>query len=149
MAIKQTQARPNYLGIKSWVWPRGYKLERYLYSLHRVTGLWLLFFVLVHLISIGIFQIRGENVFASTIIMFQNQWWRTLAFVTLAALSYHALDGVRLILQQLGFALGKPSPPIFPYRDELRRHRPVMFVILVIAAIFTFALLADFFAGGW
>ena len=147
--MKQTRTIPNRLGVKGWAWAGKYKLERYLYTFHRITGLLLLLFVLVHLISIVIFRIRGQNVFAGVIIMFQNPWWRVLAFIAVAAFTLHALNGIRLGMQQLGFTLGKPNPPIYPYTDALRRNRWLMVVIIAIAVMFAFALLLDFFAGGW
>ena len=48
--MKQIQPRQNYLGVGGWIWAGRYGLERYLYLLHRVTGLGLILFVIVHLI---------------------------------------------------------------------------------------------------
>ena len=149
MEMKLIHTRPHYLGVKGWAWAIRYKLERYLYILHRLTGLWLFLFVLVHLITIVDLRIQGRNVFAGIVIMFQNPWWRAFAVLAIAALSYHALNGVRLILQQLGFTLGRPMPAIFPYTDALRRKRPVTVGIMTAAAVFIFALLLDFLVGGW
>jgi succinate dehydrogenase/fumarate reductase cytochrome b subunit len=149
MALKQTHTIPNQPGVIGWGFARRYKLERNLYTLHHLTGLILLLFILLHLVSIVIFRIQGQNVFAGVIIMFQNTWWRVFAIIAMAALVFHAPNGIRLALQQLGFTLGKPTPPIYPYSDALRCNRAVMFVIIAVAVVFAFALLLDFFAGGF
>ena len=47
----------------------------------------------------------------------------------------HALNGLRLILMELGFLLGKPKRPVFPYQDALRRKRA--YTVIVIAVIVT------------
>ena len=44
--MKETQPRQNYLGVGGWIWAGKYTMERYLYLLHRVTGLGLILFVI-------------------------------------------------------------------------------------------------------
>ena len=129
--MKQIQPRKNYLGVSGWVWAGNYKLERYLYILHRVTGLGMLLFVLFHMIETTFFRIQGQGI-----------WEATMALLAVAFV-YHALNGLRLILQEFGFALGKPSPPIYPYKDTLRRKRPLVVVMLAIIIIFALVFLFD------
>ena len=57
--------RQNYLGIGGWIWGGNYKLERYLYLLHRITGLGLLLFGLFHLTATTIFRVQGQAVWTS------------------------------------------------------------------------------------
>ena len=147
--MKQIQPRQNYLGAGGWIWGGKYKLERYLYSLHRITGLGLILFVIIHLIMTTVFRIQGQDVWEATISLLHNPFFKFGEYLVVLAFVYHALNGLRLILQELGFALGKPTPPIYPYKDALRNKRPLTIamitVVVIIAAIFLF----DFFAGGW
>jgi len=143
--MKQTQPRQNYLGAGGWVWAGNYKLERYLYILHRVTGLGMLLFVLFHMIETTFFRIQGQGVWEATMALLQNPWFEAGIFLVAVAFVYHALNGLRLILQEFGFALGKPTPPIYPYKDTLRRKRPwvvvMLALVIIISLVFLFELI--------
>ncbi len=147
--MKQIQPRQNYLGARGWVWAGNYKLERYLYLLHRITGLGIILFVIVHLIMTTVFRIQGQDIWEATMRILNNPWFKVGEYLVVVAFIYHALNGLRLILQELGFTLGRPVPPIYPYKDSLRKKRPLtvafVAVIVVIAALF----LLDFLVGGW
>jgi hypothetical protein len=43
------------------------------------------------------------------------------------------MNGVRLMLIELGFFLGRPREPIYPYSSSVMRHRPLTYVIMVLA----------------
>ena len=141
--MKQIQPRKNYLGASGWVWAGNYKLERYLYILHRVTGLGMLLFVLFHMLETTFFRIQGQGIWEATMALLANPVFEVGIFLVAAAFVYHALNGLRLILQEFGFALGKPSPPIYPYKDTLRRKRPLVVVMLAIIIIFALVFLFD------
>ncbi len=147
--MKQIQPRQNYLGAGGWVWAGKYKLERYLYLLHRITGLGLLLFVIIHLCMTTIFRIQGQDVWEATMRILRNPWFKIGEYLVVVAFSYHALNGLRLILQELGFTLGKPTPPIYPYKDALRKRRPVAIVMVAVIVILAVVFLFDFLVGGW
>ncbi|MFC1928955.1 hypothetical protein ACFLUK_01410 [Chloroflexota bacterium] len=147
--MKQIQPRQNYLGAGGWVWAGRYKLERYLYLLHRVTGLGLLLFVIIHLIMTTIFRIQGQDVWEAIMTLLHNPWFKIGEYLVVVAFSYHALNGLRLIIQELGFALGRPTPPIYPWKDALRKKRPLTIVMLVVVLVIIAVFLFDFFKGGW
>lgn len=113
----------NYLGLKGWVWGGQYRLERYLYTLHRITGFLLILFFLLH--------IDIPNVIYSE-------------YLVPALFTFHALNGLRLILQELGYTLGRPKPPVYPYVDALEKRRSIVFVmggvIVIVIVVFIFAL---------
>jgi succinate dehydrogenase / fumarate reductase cytochrome b subunit len=140
--MKQIQPRQNYLGAGGWVWAGNYKLERYLYILHRVTGLGMLLFVIFHLIETTFFRIQGQSVWEATMVLLSQPWFEVGIYLVAVAFVYHALNGLRLILQELGFGLGKPTPPIYPYKDALRKKRPwtlaMVAVIVILALVFLF-----------
>ena len=140
--MKQMQPRQNYLGVGGWVWAGRYKLERYLYLLHRVTGLGLLLFGIIHLIETTFFRIQGQDVWEATVALLSKPWFEIGLYLVAVAFIFHALNGLRLILQQLGFALGRPTPPIYPYKDALRKKRPwtlaMVAVIVILALVFLF-----------
>ena len=147
--MRQVQPRRNYLGIGGWIWAGNYKLERYLYILHRVTGLGILLFLLIHLTMTTFFRIQGQDVWEVTMSILHNPWFKFGEYLVVAALIYHALNGLRLILQELGFLMGKPAPPIYPYRDSLRKKRLWTMVMIGIVLILCLVFFYDFIAGGW
>jgi len=142
--MKQIQPRQNYLGAGGWVWAGNYKLERYLYLLHRITGLGMLLFVIFHLIETTFFRIQGQGVWEATMALLHQPWFEVGIYLVAVAFVYHALNGLRLILQELGFALGKPTPPIYPYKDTLRKKRPWTMAMLAVIVILALVFLFDF-----
>jgi hypothetical protein len=38
-------------------------------------------------------------------------------------------------MTELGFFLGKPREPVYPYSTSIKRHRPLTFVIMGLAAL--------------
>lgn len=147
--MKQISPRQNYLGPGGWIWAGKYTLERYLYLLHRATGLGLILFVVIHLVMTTVFRIQGQDVWESTIAILSNPWLKIGEYLVVVAFIFHALNGLRLVVQQLGFALGKPSPPIYPYKDALRKKRLGTIIMLAIVVILAAVFLFDFFQGGW
>ena len=138
--------RQNYLGAGGWVWAGRYGLERYLYLLHRVTGLGLLLFGIFHLIETTFFRIQGQDVWEATMALLRNPWFEVGLYLVAVAFVYHALNGLRLILQELGFALGKPTRPIYPYKDALRIKRPWTIAMITVIVILALVFLVDFIA---
>jgi len=96
-----------------------------------------------------IFRIQGQSVWEATMVLLHNPWFKVGEYLVAVAFIYHALNGLRLVIQELGFALGKPTPPIYPWTDSLRKKRPwtiaMVAVMIIIALVFFF----DFIAGGW
>jgi succinate dehydrogenase / fumarate reductase cytochrome b subunit len=147
--MRQIRPRQNYLGVGGWVWAGNYKLERYLYILHRVTGLGILLFLLVHLIVTTFFRIQGQEVWEKAMTVLNNPLFKTGEFLVAVAFVYHALNGLRLLLQELGLLMAKPIPPIYPYSDSLRKKRPWTMAIIGIIIILCLVFFYDFMVGGW
>lgn len=131
----------NYLGLKGWVWGGRYRLERYLYTLHRITGLALIFYFLLHIAMNG-FRLAGGESWTSLMNTFDNPGVKFGEWLVLVGFSFHALNGLRLTLQEMGYTLGRPKPPVYPYVDALERRRPVVLamggVIIILLVVFIF-----------
>jgi len=147
--MRQIEPRRNYLGVGGWVWAGNYKLERYLYILHRVTGLGILLFLLLHLIMTTVFRIQGQDIWEATMKILHNPLFKIGEYLVVVAFIYHALNGLRLILQELGFLMGRPTPPIYPYKDSLRKKRPWAMAMIAIIVILALVFFYDFVVGGW
>jgi succinate dehydrogenase/fumarate reductase cytochrome b subunit len=62
-----------------------------------------------------------------------------------AAFAFHAVNGIRLGLVELGFAVGKPIEPVYPYRTSLDVQRPLAVGVMVVAALVAVLGGLDFF----
>ena len=119
----------NRLGIAGWLGGGRWGVERYLYILHRLTGLALLGFFLWHILT-------------------KNPFFKFGQFMVFAAFAFHALNGIRLIFIELGLAVGQAEEPIFPYKSSINNQRPLMVVAIVLAGILiAFGAVNTFFLG--
>jgi len=60
-------------------------------------------------------------------------------FLVFVAFAYHAFNGIRLVLVELGLAVGKPIEPVYPYRTSLNVQRPLLISMMVLAVAFLVA----------
>ena len=81
--------------------------------------------------------------------LLRKPWFEVGLYLVAVAFIFHALNGLRLILQEMGFLLGKPKPPIYPYQDALRKKRPLVIAMIAVIVILALVFLYDFAAGGW
>lgn len=126
--------RKNSLGLWGWLGGGRYGLERYAYSLHRLTGLGILAYFLMHIFVTGT-RLGGEQKWESTMAYFKQPIFKFGEFLVFLAFAYHAANGIRLVLGELGYGLGKPARPVYPYVSSVRRQRPVFIALMIVAAI--------------
>ncbi len=72
-------------------------LGQYAWILHRVTGLGILFFLLVHIIDIMLIGI-GRDVYDETVAFYGNPWLILMEIALVGAVIYHTLNGLRIVL---------------------------------------------------
>jgi succinate dehydrogenase / fumarate reductase cytochrome b subunit len=125
---------PNRLGVWGWLGGGRWGLERYLYSLHRLTGLGLLLYLLLHIFVTSL-RALGEESWEASMGVFSSPFFAWGEFLVFLAFAFHALNGLRLILIELGYAVGKPEDPVYPYRSSLNSQRPLMVVVMVVVVI--------------
>ncbi len=147
--MAQRQVKENYFGWRGWVWAGRYQVERYLYLFHRITGLGLVLYLMLHLCVMTVFRVQGQGIYEIIMRLFDNPVFKAGEYLVFAAFIYHGLNGLRLILQELGFVLGKPTPPVYPYKDSLRKKRPLVLVMIALVLIFALVVLFDFVNGGF
>lgn len=128
------KSRPNRLGLTGWLGGGRWGFERYLYTLHRVTGLGLLTYFVLH---IGVTSSRafGESAWAAAMGRVKGPLFTVGEYLVFAAFAFHAVNGIRLALVELGFAIGKPIEPVYPYRTSVDEQRPLAIGAMILAAI--------------
>jgi succinate dehydrogenase / fumarate reductase cytochrome b subunit len=129
-----TQAHPNRLGIRGWVGGGRWGLERYLYTLHRLTGLGLLAYFLLHIVVTSA-RVFGPESWEKSMAAVSGPFFRFGEYLVFAAFAFHAVNGIRLGLIELGFAVGRPIEPVYPYATSVGRQRPLALAMLVVAGV--------------
>jgi succinate dehydrogenase / fumarate reductase cytochrome b subunit len=123
----------NRLGLWGWLGGGRWGIERYAYILHRLTGLGILCYFLMHIVVTSLratgryLWLKGE--------FFDQPLFKAGEYLVFVAFAYHALNGIRLVLVELGFAVGKPIEPVYPYRTSLNVQRPLLIVMMVLALV--------------
>jgi succinate dehydrogenase / fumarate reductase cytochrome b subunit len=125
---------PNRLGIKGWMYAGKYSLERYLYLGHRISGLGLIAYMVLHIVETAN-RIRGEQAWAELMALFASPPFKVIEYLLFAMAVFHAMNGIRLILVELGFFLGKPKEPVYPYSTSVLRHRPLTYAVMIITFV--------------
>jgi succinate dehydrogenase / fumarate reductase cytochrome b subunit len=139
------QRYDNRLGVRGWAAGGRWGIERYAYILHRITGLGILLYFLMHIVvtslrATGIYLWVEGGFFHQPVFKFGE-------FLVLAAFGYHACNGIRLVLVELGFAVGKPIEPVYPYKTSLSVQRPLLICAMLLALVFIAAGGYSFLAG--
>jgi succinate dehydrogenase / fumarate reductase, cytochrome b subunit len=128
------KGHPNRLGVWGWLGGGRWGFERYLYTLHRLTGLGLLFYFLLH-IFVTSARALGQDAWAVSMGRVSGGVFVIGEFLVFAAFAFHAFNGIRLALIELGFAIGKPIEPIYPYRTSVHEQRPLAMAVMVLAGV--------------
>ena len=133
--MPKTQGLPNRLGIRGWLGGGRWGMERYIYTLHRVTGLGLVVYFLLHIIVTS-FRALGEAPWNWAMGAVSGGFFKFGEYLVFAAFAFHALNGIRLVLVELGFGVGRPIEPVYPYKTSLNVQRPLLILMMILAAIF-------------
>lgn len=130
----------NTLGVVGFFYAGRYSVERYLYTLHRLTGLGILLYFILH-IFVTYVRVYGADVWENTMKVVENPLFKFGEYLVFIAFIFHAINGLRLFFNELGLGIGKPIPPIFPYSNTIEKHRYIVWfigIVFVISAIIAF-----------
>jgi len=145
----------NKKGILGWIYLKGSNFERYLYTLHRITGFILVIYITFHIILMGQ-RAFGEENWIKTLrflgITFENGKYivnpfvHFLEYLLVIAILFHAFNGMRLIFIEIGFLLPKPERPVYPYIPKsIVSSRPFLIFLMIIAFFFAIIGIYEFF----
>ena len=138
------QRLKNRLGLLGWLSGGRYGMDRYAYALHRLTGLGILAYFIMHIFVTGK-RLNGPEQWESTMAIFGSPFFKFGEFLVVLAFAFHAINGIRLILVELGWLIGKPGVPSFPYSYSTLRHKPLFIVFMIFAAALMIIGGADFY----
>lgn len=136
--------RRNMAGVYGgWLkfWNRNF--ERWLYTMHRITGVGVGIYFVIHIwetsnAATAFIDLRvggSPIVWSSLMDLLRNVFAHTgLLLVALAAV-FHSLNGVRLLLSEQGFLVGKAKMPTYPLLPvSLKGAQRSLGVALVVAS---------------
>lgn len=132
--MQTTQSPPNRLGLIGWLGAGRRGVEAYLYVLHRLSGLALLLYLSIHIFMTSA-RLFGAEAWAKQLKMTHSAAYHYLEYLVFAAFAFHAFNGIRLLIIELGFGVGRPERPVYPYRGSVHKQRPLMIVMMVLTAV--------------
>jgi succinate dehydrogenase / fumarate reductase, cytochrome b subunit len=104
-------------GLVSSLNPARYNLERWSYTIHRVTGVILVGYLMAHIFET--FQLgAGSTAWANTMAALHSLGPIELVglWVVAGSALYHGGNGIRLVLNEaFGKFMGKPILPVYPF----------------------------------
>jgi succinate dehydrogenase / fumarate reductase cytochrome b subunit len=142
-----TRGHPNRLGPWGWLAGGQWGFERYLYTLHRVTGLGLVAYFVMHIFVTSV-RVLGPDNWQQAMDVMSGPLFRAGEYLVFAAFAFHAINGFRLFLLEHGFAVGRPIDPVYPYATSVGRQRPLAVGVMVLAAAVALLGGYDFFVLG-
>jgi len=140
----KTRGFPNRLGIQGWAFGGRWGPERYLYTLHRITGLGLLLYFLLHILLTSS-RALGMEAWEQAMGAVTAPIFTFGEYLVFVAFAFHALNGIRLVLVELGVGVGKPIEPVYPYRTSLNVQRPLAICAGIVALVLIVLGTLDFF----
>ena len=136
--MSQTPRRSygNRKGIIGWIDSRHLNLERYFYSMHRLCGLTLVGYLFVHVYDTAT-RLGGPAPWNAFLLTIENPMIYAGEWLLVAVVAFHGLNGIRLILAEVGLSIGEPQRPIYPYtpRSLGRRQRYIILLLMTIGGI--------------
>ncbi len=142
--MPETRQHPNRLGIRGWLGGGRWGPDRYLYTLHRLTGLGLLAYFVLHILLTST-RALGQEAWEQAMNRVTGPVFLFGEYLVFVAFAFHGINGVRLALAELGFGVGRPIEPIYPYKTVIDVQRPWVATVLLLTGALILVGALDFF----
>jgi len=134
----------NRRGVRGWLDPYHYNLERWAYTFQRLTGVLILLYVLGHIGDTSFF-VGGpfgtgpsQSSWAADLSVTENVVGHLILVLAVTIVVFHGINGIRLILSEYGIIFQKPSRIEYPYRAKglrtMQQHLIWAAIVLAIVA---------------
>jgi succinate dehydrogenase / fumarate reductase cytochrome b subunit len=130
----ERKGHPNRLGVWGWLGGGRWGMDRYLYTLHRLTGLGILAYFLLHIVVTSS-RAFGQASWQQAMSAVTGPLFKIGEYLVFLAFAFHAINGIRLAIIELGFGVGEPIEPVYPYRTSLDVQRPLAIGVLLVATV--------------
>ncbi len=133
--MPESKTYPNRLGLKGWLVGGKWGFERFMFFVHRITGLGLLLYFVMHIVVTSS-RALGPEPWRRTMDRLSGGFFLVGEFLIFVAFAIHAANGIRLVLIELGILTGKAEEPVYPYKSSLNVQRPFLIVMMILAWLF-------------
>jgi len=134
----------NRRGIRGWLNPYHYNIERWAYVFQRLSGVGILLYVLGHIGDTSFF-VGGpfgagpnQGSWALDLSVTENIVGHLILASVATIVVFHGINGIRLILAEYGIIFEKPSRIEYPYKAKglrtLQQHMIWVAIILALLA---------------
>ena len=136
MSELSRRSRANRRGIIGWFDSRHLNLERYFYSMHRLCGITLVGYLFIHVYTTAT-RLKGPAPWNAFLLTIENPLIYAGEWLLVAVVAFHGLNGIRLILAEVGLSIGEPQRPIYPYKPKSlgRRQRYFILLLMIVGGI--------------
>jgi len=140
--------RQNKEGIKGWLNPTRYGIERFAYWLMRLTGLGLLVYFVAHIFETSTI-LDGKEAWDKMLEMTQTTEGHIILALVIGMSVFHTINGIRVMLGHGGVGVGKPGRPDYPYTAKSlnKKHKLCIYASIGLAALAMFYGLGVMFGG--
>ena len=130
------ERQSNREGIKGWLNPGRYGLERVAYWLMRLTGLGLLVYFIAHVFETSSI-ISGKEAWQKMLDLTQTTEGHIILTIVIGMCVFHTANGIRVMLGHGGVGVGKPGRPDYPYKPASlnSRHKLCILTSIGLAAL--------------
>ena len=114
---RETGARE---GLKGWINPGKigkFGIERLAWLLMRLTGLGLLAYFIGHIYETS-HILDGKDVWDKSLEMTQTTEGHLFLALVIGMCVFHTGNGIRLMIAQMGYGIGKAERPDYPYKPQ-------------------------------
>lgn len=144
--IKRRNSSDNVLnrksrqGVKRWFYSPSQGLSRIAFLFQRITGLGLLAYFIIHVFSTSII-LNGEDAWEMFLTLVETPIGQTGELFLVAALGFHGVNGLRLVLAETGYTLDNPKRPDYPFKlGSFNLFQKFLLILSIVAAILLFVL---------
>lgn len=91
---------------------RVYSIRNVMFILHRITGVALLVYFVLHVLTISTALLAGPEAFSATMATFRNPAFRAVEIAIVGCVVFHGLNGLHIIAAERGWL--RPGGAAFP-----------------------------------
>ncbi len=106
------RSSPGVVRRSGILWPANIRAGMYAWLLHRVSGLALIFYLMAHIPVLST-VLRGPNTFNAVMEYLHSPLYLTLDLLLLVAVVFHGINGIRVVLFDLGIGIRKQKGLFF------------------------------------
>ena len=125
----------NSQGLRGWLNPKGFGIERISWMFMRISGIFLLVFFIVHVIHAA--SILDRISWGKLLQIAYSTEGFIFLTIMIGMAVFHTINGIRLMLNHGGRGVGKPRRPDYPYviQSQNIKNRLCIYASIGIAAL--------------